>query len=236
MANDGTLKSLTKQVSDDDRVKIIDHPDFLVVSPKTHAASVKYGMGTSWCTAVGDDTAFRQYTNQGYLFYFIFYQTMATGKRIGERNKMALWQNKRTNKNEWYDSSDQRIPESAIDLIIQKNVIETIQNYIDELKKSTDQFNVGDMVRVNDTYEIKLTGNDFDVKIFYTVPLRCFTGEIVQKSEGRFKMKLIHTSFMAIDQIRLNGDTKSIISRLLAQQTQPIYINVVTENKNITKL
>lgn len=52
--------------------KWYEDSEWLVVIPKTHEASLKYGANTHWCTASrDDDTYFRQYSREGPLIIII---------------------------------------------------------------------------------------------------------------------------------------------------------------------
>ena len=44
---------------------------FFVVNPLTHSASCYYGKGTKWCTAADSDHQFKQYNEDGKLFYIL---------------------------------------------------------------------------------------------------------------------------------------------------------------------
>jgi hypothetical protein len=44
---------------------------FFVVNPLTHGASCYYGKGTKWCTAADSDYQFKQYNEDGKLFYIL---------------------------------------------------------------------------------------------------------------------------------------------------------------------
>jgi hypothetical protein len=44
---------------------------FFVVNPLTHGASCYYGKGTKWCTAADSDHQFKQYNEDGKLFYIL---------------------------------------------------------------------------------------------------------------------------------------------------------------------
>lgn len=51
---------------------IFDDDAFVVLVPETRAASCGYGLGTTWCTANRtDETHYRQYRNEGELYYII---------------------------------------------------------------------------------------------------------------------------------------------------------------------
>jgi len=50
---------------------VYDDGKIFVVNPLDHTSSCYYGRGTKWCTASSTDTAFRNYNNEGKLFYII---------------------------------------------------------------------------------------------------------------------------------------------------------------------
>jgi hypothetical protein len=80
----------TAKLQPEDRVKLIDRPDLLVVIPKTHAAAVRYGNATSWCTSVvKHDDYFKLYNQNGFLVYIIYYAIDDDNQRQ-ERSKIAL--------------------------------------------------------------------------------------------------------------------------------------------------
>ena len=73
-----------------DRVKLLDVPELLVVVTITHAASVRYGHKSSWCTATSKDKHFKNYTKRAVLIYVIMYRVI-DGKRTGDATtKIAL--------------------------------------------------------------------------------------------------------------------------------------------------
>jgi hypothetical protein len=65
------MKAAEKEVD-----KIYASDKFLIISPKTEAASCAYGRGTRWCTAAtGSYNAFNQYNRQGPLYIIIDRET-----------------------------------------------------------------------------------------------------------------------------------------------------------------
>jgi hypothetical protein len=62
-----------KSFNRDEHVNVIYEDDsILLVSPKTHRGSLKYGANTKWCTASKDYPGhFNRYQKDGYLFYLI---------------------------------------------------------------------------------------------------------------------------------------------------------------------
>ena len=51
---------------------LIENDDYILLRPKTHRGSLKYGKGTQWCTAQTDYPGhFNGYTREGYLVYLL---------------------------------------------------------------------------------------------------------------------------------------------------------------------
>lgn len=61
-----------KEVKESGVEKIYEDNDIIVIHPKTHAASCKYGSNTRWCVTMKNDPSyFRSYSERGPLFFFI---------------------------------------------------------------------------------------------------------------------------------------------------------------------
>ena len=59
-------------VKDEHIEVLIENEKFLLLRPKTHRGSLKYGNGTRWCTAAKDGLrTFQNYTNEGNIVYLI---------------------------------------------------------------------------------------------------------------------------------------------------------------------
>jgi len=72
----GFSKELTEIIEqkegEKDVTRVYEDSDILIVSPKTHSASCKYGANTKWCTTEKDDpTKFIEYTEKGPLYIII---------------------------------------------------------------------------------------------------------------------------------------------------------------------
>ena len=51
---------------------LIENEDYILLSPKTHIGSLKYGKGTQWCTAQTNYPGhFNRYNRDGYLVYLL---------------------------------------------------------------------------------------------------------------------------------------------------------------------
>lgn len=59
-------------IKEDNIDVLIENEKYIMLSPKTHRGSVKYGKGTKWCTAMTDYPGhFNDYKKDGYLVYLL---------------------------------------------------------------------------------------------------------------------------------------------------------------------
>lgn len=59
------------KVESDERLKLFDNDDFLLVVPLTHTASCKYGANTKWCTSAKDEDMWERHDALGAVAYLI---------------------------------------------------------------------------------------------------------------------------------------------------------------------
>jgi hypothetical protein len=71
--NDAMLKKEDSLFVREEHVNVLFEDDnYLLLQPKTHKGSIKYGANTKWCTASRDDkSTFDRYCKRGYLTYLI---------------------------------------------------------------------------------------------------------------------------------------------------------------------
>jgi hypothetical protein len=72
-------KELEKQAD-----KIYEDDKFLVIKPKTEAASCKYGSNTKWCVTSKNSGHFERYTSGRQGLYFIINKTNSTNKNYSK--------------------------------------------------------------------------------------------------------------------------------------------------------
>lgn len=63
--------------------------NYIMLQPKTHRGSLKYGSGTKWCTASKDEKIFNNYNNRGLLVYIIRKNLLPNANQ----NKIAFYLN-----------------------------------------------------------------------------------------------------------------------------------------------
>jgi hypothetical protein len=100
-------KELENQVD-----KIYEDDKFLVVKPKSHAASCKYGSNTRWCTTAQSDTHFKQYTSGNQVLYYIINKANSTNKNY---SKVAIHFDNSGSKRYW-DSQDSPMNDREIEI------------------------------------------------------------------------------------------------------------------------
>jgi len=106
---------------------VYDDDKFYVVNPLTHDASCYYGKGTKWCTASGSDYHFKNYNNEGKLFYIID----KTKQTSDPYYKVAILRNFDGNESYWDAKDDSFKSGWILDTEEFKKIHEKILNYMD---------------------------------------------------------------------------------------------------------
>lgn len=105
-----------KSFNKNEHIRIIDETDdYILLIPKTHAGSLKYGANTRWCTAAASSpSTFKQYTDRGFLIYLIDKKN----KKTNNQNKIAFYFNSKENLLtqviEIYNQLDNRVSEEQL--------------------------------------------------------------------------------------------------------------------------
>lgn len=151
----GTVKEKVKtpKLTEDDRVKLIDQPDLLVVIPLTHQASVRYGSNTKWCTSLPSvKSHFKGYTSEGFLVYILYYKVV-DGKRSDDKSKLALFvepdpntPNETPEFSVWTVNDKEVVDQSLIDILITEPILEKITEYSKTWLRKKLRFIVGDTI------------------------------------------------------------------------------------------
>lgn len=125
------LKNLEKQTK-----VLMDTPEYLVVKPLTHEASIKYGFNTTWCTSMKHEYShFKKYAGNGILIYFI---NKITNKKVacykdlnGYSNEFSFWNQKDVR----IDSVQSGLPDSVLKFVL-KNMEEEPKTNLSYSSKS----------------------------------------------------------------------------------------------------
>lgn len=80
------------KIEPNEREKLYEDDNFLLVAPLTHTASCKYGANTKWCTTSSDDVMFDKHDKMGSLAYLIIKNKELQDKL--ESGKFGLYMNK----------------------------------------------------------------------------------------------------------------------------------------------
>lgn len=102
---------------------------FFVVNPLTHQSSCYYGKGTKWCTAADSDYQFKQYNDDGKLFY-ILDKTKPTNDPY---YKIALLRKFNGDKT-FFDAQDKSL--KSIDQVVEPEMVKQIMLSIDDYLQS----------------------------------------------------------------------------------------------------
>jgi hypothetical protein len=106
---------------------VYDDDKFYVVNPLTHDASCYYGKGTKWCTASESDYHFKNFNNEGKLFYIID----KTKQTSDPYYKVAILRNFDGNESYWNAKDDSFQKGWILDTEEFKKIREKILNYMD---------------------------------------------------------------------------------------------------------
>jgi hypothetical protein len=124
-----------KVVRDKETEFVFENDKVIVISPKTHQSSCKYGSNTKWCTTMKDDAHWNDYWKKGIKLYYIL------PKDNSGKVAIAVYPNPNSNIYEVFDEQDKNITRkydeilnkfsipkeiiknevSIVDLIIQRN-------------------------------------------------------------------------------------------------------------------
>ena len=143
-----TEEHLTKILNEsspkqDERDKIYQDENIVVVAPLNHRASCKYGAYTKWCTAVpSNDEHFNEYMRHGVLIYFIVRSPYKNSAK--PEYKFAYYHPFDEEMSEgkgWYDmtdnqlgNEDSRIDMNLIKFLIPDEIMSLVKDYIKKQK------------------------------------------------------------------------------------------------------
>ena len=156
-------KKELEKVSDNECDILVRNDDYLLLRPKTHRASMKYGASTRWCTAAKSDYQFNSYTRSGYLIYLI----RRKGNKKDNWDKVAFFVDKKQlfGKIDIYGANDtgyngENFLNSSWDYNEVLKIITYINSYVasqaflnkskdkfDKFKKTVESLDVNDVIR-----------------------------------------------------------------------------------------
>lgn len=138
--------STIPKIKKEDRTKVIDRPDLLVVHPHTHHASKRYGHFSQWCTSTSNPNHWYRESRRSIILYCLIYNTL-DGKRVGEKTKVAIIcpkrGEKRLDKVTCYDRQDNFFSMEVLQAFMTEQDLDTIKEYLKLKKQSTKPKQVG---------------------------------------------------------------------------------------------
>lgn len=107
---------------------VFEDEEWLILRPLTHKSSMKYGMGTKWCTTQNDSPDyFQRYSKRGVLIYSI---NKKTGLKVGTFYNLEPYDKEFS----FWDDKDNRVDSLESDLPY--NILTIIKNEIKNNPKS----------------------------------------------------------------------------------------------------
>jgi hypothetical protein len=124
------------------RDKIYEDDRFIVVVPKTHSASCKYGAFSNWCVSTSNESYYKQYTEEGMLAFVIWKEDMADIDKSGAKDndnvyKLAIEvqfkEHLRNGVRGWkfWNKRDYSQDNTTIRNLLPKGVINSVEKYLD---------------------------------------------------------------------------------------------------------
>jgi hypothetical protein len=157
--NAKVLKEENEFVREDHVDVLIENDEYILIRPRTHQGSLKYGANTKWCTASKSSSyQFKNYTIDGYLFYLI--SKKERGKNYNKVGFYARGKNEHlTSSYAIYNQIDTEVNEQKVILngwtmfelfeIMAKIRVYTYENYIIEKAKTDVEKTVNILKSVN---------------------------------------------------------------------------------------
>lgn len=197
-------KELEKQVN-----KIYEDDKFVVVKPKTEAASCKYGSNTKWCVTSKGTGHFERYTQGNQGLYFIINKTNSTNKNY---SKVAIhFDNEGTPR--YWDSQDSPMSQRESDVLNYAfpEMIDSInQDYEKHFGSASDRFlkdtfnTSGRNTAISRKYLNSEYNLESSVSGFENIP------DIVGHAEGHLRISLeLNNEYKIIDSYQIYITYKS---------------------------
>jgi hypothetical protein len=150
--NESQLKVLIEKykIGEDERLKLIENEDYLLVAPLTRTASCKYGAGTKWCVTQKKEDTFERHYGMGTLA-FLMIKNPEIQKKMNN-TKFAFYSNK-PNANQdandvnrvfvWDDKNNFIPTQSFLNLSANAGTYPAIENFLYEfINYAKDKFRV----------------------------------------------------------------------------------------------
>jgi len=143
---------------------VFEDEEWLILRPLTHKSSMKYGMGTKWCTTQSDSPDyFQRYSKRGILIYSI---NKKTGLKVGTFYNLEPYDKEFS----FWDDKDNRVDSLESDLSY--DILTIIKNEIKNNPKSN-----RDLLDITTQITEDLYYNKFQTKLRAVEPPTIFISE-----------------------------------------------------------
>jgi len=147
-----------KILRDNETEFIFENGLVLVVSPKTHKASCKYGSQTKWCTTYHDSKYWDEYYQKGIKMYYVI------PKDGSDKTAFAVYPDE---KMEAFNAEDDSLDNNEMDIVLkQYNISKDILKPLDEeeinQRKALTEKQLDDVVRYFLTSILKPTDDEYE--------------------------------------------------------------------------
>lgn len=154
-------KEAEKQVE-----KVYENDKFLVIKPKSHAASCKYGSNTKWCTTSQDDQHFKRYTSGGQELYYIINKQNSKNQNY---SKIAIHFDDGGSMR-YYDSKDTLMSDREIEVVNYAfpEIIEPIKQDFEKNRESAQELYLKQIFNkkgVSNKTKEKFLGTDYKLNV-----------------------------------------------------------------------
>jgi len=132
-------KEKSQRIKDKDTEYVYEDDKILIVSPKTHESSCKYGSGTQWCITMTSDSYWNQYYQKGIKMYFILPKKHTQASKNDEKVAVAVDINGNF---EIFNANDQTLSRTSFENWLEEDAeiadVEEILQYLQPL--SSEEF------------------------------------------------------------------------------------------------
>jgi hypothetical protein len=151
--------------------KVYEDNKFVVVKPKSEAASCKYGSSTTWCVTSRGTGHFDRYTSGAQELYFIINKVNSTDKNY---SKVAVHYNQVAEPTFW-DSQDKIMSDREVNILkyAYPEIIDAIETDFEEVSKSN-KYKILNPIFDNEAITTKTQKNFLGTDLTLTVSVLAF--------------------------------------------------------------
>jgi hypothetical protein len=127
------------------RDKIYEDDRFIVIVPKTHKASCKYGSFSNWCVSTSNDHYFREYTKEGMLAFIIWKDEMSDYEKDNSKDndnvyKLAIhveFENPSAHNWTFWNKVDRQMDSTTMVNLLPKGILDSVKKHITKMMSET---------------------------------------------------------------------------------------------------